>query len=182
MKTILVILIVLLFIPEYYSQNIYKDTTCSYTVTLPQGWTIKKIEYPFYPTKCAMGLKYPGWEKIASDTIFDVGKYAIYISIYDGSIYNDSSDYGFEYKDSTWLIDGRAGEQNEGKFVKTKYWDAIMGESEVGTYLKHGGYFSEGFAYVAILDNRKGKIMSIVSDSKFQDKTIFDSIVCSIRF
>ena len=180
MKTFL--FIILLCISQIHSQNIYTDTTCSYSVSLPQGWSIEKIKPPFFQTECAFGLKYPGWEEISSDTVYDVGEYALYISIYDGSLYDNSKKYEFEYRDSTWWINGRAGYQNEGSFVQTRDWDAIIGETEVGAYLKGGGYFGTASAYVAILDNKKGKLLEIVADSMFQDKTIFDSIVFNISF
>ena len=180
MKTFLFVL--LLFIQQIYSQNIHTDSICTYSVTLPEGWSIEKINSPFDETECAFGLKYFGWEEIASDTMYDVGEYAIYISIYDGSLYNDSESYIFEYRDSTWWINGRAGYQNEGTFIQTEEWIAIMGETEVGAYLKGGGYFGSASAYVAILDNKKGKLLEIIADSMFQSTTIFDSIVFSIRF
>jgi hypothetical protein len=181
MKMFIIISTSFLFISQIYSQNIFTDTTCDYSVTLPQNWTIEKIEYAFFPTECAFGIKYPGWDEIASDTVYDVGKYAVYISIYIGSLEIDGESYGYTYKDSVWWINGRAGYQNEGTFIKTKNWEAIIGESEVGSYLRRGGYMGSASTYTAILDNRKGRLFSLVADSRFDDKTIFDFILFSFK-
>ena len=181
MKAFIIISISFLFISQIHAQHVYSDSTCNFSVMIPNDWTIERINYAFFHTDCAFGLKYPGWDEIASDTVYDVGKYAIYISVYDGSLKTDGESYGYSYKDSIWWIDGRAGWQNEGIFLKTKDWEAIIGESEVGSYLKKGGYGGSTSTYVAMLDNKKGKLFSLIAQSRFQDKTIFDFILFSIK-
>ncbi len=180
MKTLKLISIILLFVSNIYSQKIYTDTSCGFTVAIPKDWTVKELAPEVSWYNCEIGLSYPGWKKEIPDTTFDVNDYALHISVYNGSLTDDQS--GIEFKDSTWWIVGRAGAKNEGAFVQTKNWDAVIGESEVGAYLKQGGYFGSARALLAVLDNRKGKVLIIFADSMFQDKTIFDSIVFSTIF
>jgi hypothetical protein len=175
----IVTLILLVPILQCNSQ-IFKDTSCGFSLILPKNWTIEKVKSS---SECEYGLKYPKWTNIASDKEFDIGNFAIYISVSNGSIEKDGESHACVYEDSIWWFEGRAGARNKAKFIRTDFWNAVIGKSEVGIYKRNDvGYFGAASAFVALLDNRRGKLAEIISDGQFTDKATFEYIVNNLRF
>jgi len=81
-----------------------------------------------------------------------------------------------------WQIAGRAGATNQADVKETPAWREIVGLSETGSYDEERGYQGMAQVYVALLDNRKGRMAIFVGSSDFAEEKLFNAIVSSFRF
>ena len=174
----------LLFFPllQCYTQAIFKDTTCGFSLTLPKHWTIKEVKRP---DVCYFSLKYPAWDTIALKLKWGshIIKYPIEIKLEKGSIKKNGVNYACFNENGIWWIGGLRGALQKARFISNSFWDAVIGKSEVAIQSKNDiGYPGTKFVFVTLLDNRHGRFVSIVSNYHFNDETTFNKIVNSIRF
>ena len=176
------ILTVFLLFPvmHCYTQMIFKDTSCGLSLTIPKQWTIEKAKSS---AVCVFYMKYPAWDTIVSNTTHHTRKYPISVEMVNGSIEKNGNIYACFHEDSTWWIGGMRGAREKAKYIRNSFWDAVIGKSEVSIDNKNSVVRSgTGFALVALLDNRNGRLINLFSDYRFTDEATFEQIVNSIRF
>jgi hypothetical protein len=154
-------------------------------LAIPAGWTIERIDAPFFKPQDAFGMKWPGWHKVIAENEddYEIGDFPIYASVYEGSLEASGKEYGWTNEAGTWWIEGKS--RTEALHVKGQAREFLRGESAVGLRAKPGSeyYGSVGAtAFVAVVDGLKGKIVVLIADPFFDDKAIFDMIADSVRF
>jgi len=163
----------------------FTDTLCRITFNYSKGWMAQKIKEQYQETECYFGLRSSDWDTVQVEDEFEVSDFSIYISVYAGSLDSsrDQELRGYVFEDSTWWIEGRGGTRTDGNVISSPYWTGITGNSEVGLYRKNdGGYFGSATTPVAILDNKKGRLVEIVADRALDNTTTFYNLIRSIRF
>jgi hypothetical protein len=154
-------------------------------LAIPAGWTIERVDAPFFKTQDAFGMKWPGWDEVVKENEKDyfISAYPVYVSVYDGSIEASGKDYGWENEAGAWWFEGKS--RMEATYAKARAMESLRGESAVGLRAKPESeyYGSVGAtAFVAVLDGLKGKIVVLIADPSYEDKTTFDMIADSVRF
>ena len=161
----------------------YENERCGLSLVLPPGWTAEEVKAPFSPTPCALGLRPANWKKLTRRAACHAEDHAIYLSVYPGTL-EKLEERGLVKKDGAWLIDGRAGTQNEGEAFKHAAGRAVRGSSEVGCYGSGPEGHYEGMAETDVAYVEAGhQVFEFVADVNLslRPRSPFNSIVRSLR-
>jgi hypothetical protein len=162
---------------------VFVDTLSHLEFQYPGSWTLERVKASSVDSERTFGLKTPDWDSTKVNDEFEVPDYAIEISVYEGTLDSTAERFGTFYENGKWWIEGRAGARDMGSAFSSPTWRGVRGVSEVGMYKKHeGGYLGAASSLVAFLDNGKGKVVVIVGNWPFDDESLFDRVLNSIRF
>jgi hypothetical protein len=184
-STLILCLFALAYLSSCRSTRLQSIPCAGCKLAIPAGWTIERIDAPFFKTQDAFGLRRPGWDEIVAEYESDyfISDYPVYLSVYEGSLETSGKEYGWASEGGTWWIEGRS--RTEALHMKGKDREFLSGESVVGIRVKPGSeyYGSVGAtAFVAVVDGLKGKIVVLIADPFFEDEAAFDMIADSVQF
>jgi hypothetical protein len=168
--------------PPVESGTPYENERCGLCLVLPPGWmatAIKKEKDS--EARCVLGLRPANWIRRRGPC--SAAPYAIYVSVYSGTLEDAEKLDLLVKEDGQWVIEGRAGARNGAEPMKHPAGRGIRGESEVGCYGPDG---YEGMAETEIAIVESGhRLVAFVADVNLtldrKDPGTFRAIVRSLR-
>jgi hypothetical protein len=149
---------------------------CGFTLAIPRSWSIKSAEPWQVQDSCAVELGTTRHAKFVR---------MLTLELFSGREH-DMCDKVMICRDDSgiWQISGRAGTTNRAEVLETPQWRELIGVSETGWYGDDGNSGYQGMAqvYVALLDDRNGRMAIFVASHDLGDEDAFKSVVASFRF